>query len=92
MANIKSAIKMIRVSLRKRAFNKPVRSGVKTHLGKVERLIKAGDVENARTAMLEAFSALDKAALKGIVHPNAASRHKSRMAKKLNSIAAAQVK
>lgn len=91
MANVKSAIKGIRVSERKKNYNKPVRTGVKTRIAKAERLVVLRDIESARAAIVDASSALDKAALKGVIHANAAARHKSRLMKKLNAAMAASV-
>jgi small subunit ribosomal protein S20 len=45
-----------------------------------------GDPQNARQAVLEAISALDKAAEKGVIHKNNASRRKSRLMKRLNAL------
>ncbi len=84
MANTKSAQKQIRVSQKKRARNKPVRSQAKTLVGKAEELIFSGDIEPAQGAVTAAISSLDKAARKGVLHPNSAARRKSRLAKKLN--------
>lgn len=90
MANTKSAIKMIRVAARRRARNRPVRSALKTYIGKAQGLIVAGQVGEAQTSVREAISALDKAAERGIIHPNQAARRKSRLMKKLNQAQASQ--
>ena len=84
MANTKSAQKQIRVAQRRQARNKPVQSRVKTLVGKAEELIFSGDIEPAQGAVTAAISSLDKAAGKGILHPNSAARRKSRLVKKLN--------
>ena len=84
MANTKSAQKQIRVSQRRQARNKPVQSRAKTLVGKAEELIFSGDIEPAQGAVTAAISSLDKAAGKGILHPNSAARRKSRLVKKLN--------
>ena len=87
MANIKSAIKRIRVAERKRTRNKPVRSALKTYIGKARRAIDTGDTETSAAAVVTAISALDKAAAKGIVHRNNAARRKSRLMARLNKAA-----
>ncbi len=84
MANTKSALKMIRVSERKRMRNKPVRSAAKTYISRAERLIAQRDLEGAASAVITAMSQLDKAAEKGILHKNNAARRKSRLMRKLN--------
>lgn len=84
MPKTKSAKKMMRASRRKRSYNKPIRSGVKTYITKAEDLIFDGELDAAKVAVAEAISALDKAAQKGVIHPNNAARRKSRLMKKLN--------
>jgi small subunit ribosomal protein S20 len=56
----------------------------RTNITKAEKLIFAGELEAAQQAVLVAISSLDKAAEKGVIHPNNAARHKSRLMKKLN--------
>ncbi len=90
MANTKSALKMIRVAERRRQRNRPVRSALKTYVGKASRAITTGaDQGIVQESVLTAIRALDKAASKGIIHPNNAARRKSRLMKKLNRAAAA---
>jgi small subunit ribosomal protein S20 len=89
LANIKSAIKRIRVAERKHARNRPVRSALKTYVGKARRAIDTGDTATSAAAVVTAISALDKAAAKGIIHPNNAARRKSRLMARLNKAAAA---
>jgi small subunit ribosomal protein S20 len=81
-----SAQKAARVALKRHQRNKSVRSQVKTDIIKAEKLIFAGDVEAARTAVKVAVSALDKAAEKKMLHGNNAARRKARLLKKLNQI------
>ena len=80
----KSAKKQVRVDERRRLRNRSIRSLVKTNITKAERLIFSGELESARAAVVAAISSLDKAAEKGIIHPNNAARRKSRLMKKLN--------
>ncbi len=84
MPRIKSAQKQARVSEKRRLRNKSIRSRAKTNITKVEKLIFSGELELAREAVVAAISSLDKAAEKGIIHPNNAARRKSRLMKKLN--------
>ena len=79
-----TAKKQMRVSERKRLRNKPIRSLCKTNITKAERLISSGELEAAQKAVVAAISSLDKAAEKGIIHPNNAARRKSRLMQKLN--------
>jgi small subunit ribosomal protein S20 len=83
LANIKSAIKRIRSSARKRSRNKPVRSAIKTYVKVAQHSITTG-ADDSPEAVVRAISALDKAANKGIIHKNQAARRKSRLMAKLN--------
>jgi len=80
----KSTQKIAMAAARKRLRNKSVRSFVKTCLTKAESLIASKELDAAREAVVQAVSALDKAAQKGVIHPNNAARHKSRLMKKLD--------
>ena len=80
----KSAEKHIRVSERKQARNKPIRTLCKTNINKAEKLILSGELEAAQKAVVTAISSLDKAAEKGVLHANNAARRKSHLMKKLN--------
>ena len=80
----KSVQKQVRVAERRRLRNKSIRSLCKTNITKAERLIFSGELEAAQGAVVAAVSSLDKAAEKGIIHPNNAARRKSRLLKKLN--------
>jgi small subunit ribosomal protein S20 len=85
----KSAQKQVRVTERKRLKNKSITSLCKTNITKAERLIFSGELEPAREAVAAAITSLDKAAEKGVIHPNNAARRKSRLMKKLNEAQAA---
>ena len=69
---------------RRRARNKAVRSGVKTSLTKAEKLISKKEAQVTSAEIVQVVSALDRAAKKGVSHPNQAARRKSRLMKKLN--------
>lgn len=81
MPNIKSAEKRVRTSEKRRARNQAVKSSLRTSLKKVRVAVDAQSPELPMTVRA-AESALDKAAAKGIIHPNKAARTKSRMAKR----------
>ena len=84
MPQIKSAQKQVRANERRQLRNKSTRSQCKTSITKAEKLIFSGELESGRGAVMVAISSLDKAAEKGIIHPNSAARRKSRLMKKLN--------
>jgi small subunit ribosomal protein S20 len=88
VAGTKSAQKEARVAERRQLRNKSIRSQCKTNIIKAEKLIFSGELELAREAVATALSSLDKAAEKGIIHPNNAARRKSRLMKKINEAAA----
>lgn len=85
MANTSSAQKQVRASRRKQMRNKPVRSRCKTRITKAEKLLFSDELKSAEKAVVAAISALDRAAEKGVIHPNNAARRKSRLMQKLNS-------
>ena len=90
MPRIKSAQKAVRSGARKQARNRSIKSATKTHITKAEKLIRENDLEAAQIAVQTTISTLDIAAKKGVIHPNTASRRKSRLMKKLNKAKLAQ--
>jgi small subunit ribosomal protein S20 len=84
LANTQAAIKEIRRSRRKRKINQVHRSKARTYVKRTRSLIVAGRLEEAEAMAVQASSALDKAAQKGIIHKNNAARRKSRLMKQLN--------
>jgi len=90
LAHTKSAIKNIRKNRKRRLRNRMYRSRAKTAIKKARRLIEAGQLEEAREAIRVAYSALDKAAEKGIIHKNNAARRKARLMRRYNKALQAQ--
>ena len=84
MPNTTSAMRHLRVSQKRRLRNRLIRSRANTFVKKARRLIEAGQLDEARTMAVQATSALDKAAEKGVIHRNTAARKKSRLMKQLN--------
>lgn len=89
MPNTKQALKRIRVSEKRNARNRFVKSSVKTAVRRFSETLAQGDMENAGNTLQTAVKSLDKAVSKGVVHKNAAARKKSRLAKRLNKATAA---
>ncbi len=83
MPQTKSAEKEIRVAEKRRERNRSASTRCKTSVTAAERLIFSGDLEAGKEAAAKAASALDRAAEKGVIHPNNAARRKSRLMKKL---------
>ena len=84
MANIKSAKKRIRVTARKTLRNKIIKSQTKTAIKNFLAAVESSDKDLARAALIRAISAVDRAATKGVLHKNNASRKKSRLTKYYN--------
>lgn len=85
MPNKKSAEKAMAQAEKRRLRKRSTVSAVKTYIRNAERQIASGDAEAAKPMVVQAQTALDKAAEKGILHPNNAARRKSRLLKKLNT-------
>ncbi|GGG55997.1 MULTISPECIES: 30S ribosomal protein S20 [Paenibacillus] len=88
MPNIKSAIKRVKTSEKRRALNASQKSALRTAVKSADQAIAGTDVDAAKAALVAATKKLDKAVTKGLIHKNAASRKKSRLAKKLNALSA----
>jgi small subunit ribosomal protein S20 len=81
----KTAEKSARSARRKAERNKAIRSGTKSKVTRAEKLVTTKKSAEARTAVTEAISSLDKAAKRKVIHPNTAARKKSRLMKKYNA-------
>jgi len=80
MANTRSAAKQARAAIRRRARNRVQLSTVRTSEKKIRSLVKAGNSAEAAKLLPTFQSQIDRAAKKGVVHKNTASRHKERVA------------
>ncbi|HBG82119.1 TPA: 30S ribosomal protein S20 [candidate division CPR2 bacterium] len=76
----KSAIKKARQDEVRRLRNKTIKVSFRSKIKAAREAVQAGDLKSAENEMQAAYSALDKAAKKGVIHQNAASRKKSRLA------------
>lgn len=86
MANIKSQIKRNRQNAARHARNKAVRSELKTRARTALQAANAGAEDVAERLRL-AVRRIDKAAAKGVIHPNQAARRKSRLMRHVNEAA-----
>jgi small subunit ribosomal protein S20 len=84
VANHKSAIKRIRQNLKRNERNRYVRSTMRTYIRRVREAVAAGDAGKAGEALCLAIKTIDKAASKGVIHKNQASRRISRLQKLVN--------
>lgn len=89
MPNTKSAERRARVSARRQARNKSVKTRLRTLEKNYRKLATAGKKDEAGTALRQAVSAIDKAAKRGVIPKGRADRKKSRLARRLNGKAAA---
>jgi small subunit ribosomal protein S20 len=83
MPNNAAAQKRMRQEQKRRLHNRSVKSLVKTQITKARTAVALD--ENAEEAVRAAVSELDRAAKKGVIHRNNASRRKSRLMKQLNA-------
>jgi small subunit ribosomal protein S20 len=83
VASHASALKAHRQSLKNREHNRQFRSRLRSALKNVRTAIAGSDPATARTALQQTVSLIDKMASKGIIHKNAAGRHKSRLSARL---------
>ena len=84
MAHSKSAKKRIKISERNRLQNKSLKNRFKTTVKKVEENITNNNIELAQDLFKLAQKNIDKAAIRGAIHRNKASRQKSKLARHLN--------
>ena len=88
MANTVSAKKMTRKIAKRTAINKSRRSRMRTFVRKVEEAIASGNQVEAVAALRAAEPEMMRAAQKGIVHKNTASRKVSRLTSRIKALSA----
>ena len=86
MPNIKSAIKRTKIIETKTLQNKKIKSAYKTAVKSFLEAAEAGDKSKAEETFKVAVKKIDQACTKGVIKPNTASRKKSALAKKLNTV------
>jgi small subunit ribosomal protein S20 len=82
VANIKSQKKRILTNAKRATRNKAVRSELKT---RTKNALVAAGTDDAAESLRLAQKKIDKAAAKGVIHPNQAARRKSRLAKRISA-------
>ena len=87
MANTAQARKRARQNEVRRKHNSSLRSALRTAIKKVRKAVDAGDKAAASTILQTSQSAIDRITDKRIMHKNAASRHKSRLAQAVKAMA-----
>lgn len=84
MANIKSAKKRVRQDEERRLVNAARRTALKTAIKKVDIALETGaEQQDAETLLRTVAAQLARAKSKGVIHPNAAARRLSRVAKRV---------
>jgi len=86
-----SAIKEQRKSEKRRLQNLKVKSSIKQVVRKIKKSVLKKDLEESKKLLKEAYSIIDKAAKKNIIHKNAASRKKSQLSKIVNQLVPTKV-
>ena len=86
MARIKSAVKNIRKTRRRRAINIVRRGRLRSQIKKLRLLLSKKDAGGARLELGRTLALLDKSIGTGIIHRNAAARHKSRLTRQVNAL------
>jgi len=87
LATHKSAIKRARQNQKRNLRNRMWKSRIKTYKNKLEKAIQEKNAELIDQFMREYKSVIDKAALRGVIHKNTASRKKKRMINRIRSAA-----
>ena len=85
----KSAIKRVAQAEKRALINRSSKKLLKTLSKKVEAGAASKDMDSAKTALKNAVIAIDRAAIKGMVHKKTASRKVSRLTRLVNSISPA---
>jgi len=88
MPNHKSAEKRVRQSERRRVVNRTNRTKLRTSIKKFRSALKGSDAGQVGALLPQTVSEIDKAVQKGVLHRNAAARHKSRLTARANQAAA----
>jgi len=88
MPNHKSAEKRVRQSERRRVVNRHNRTKLRTSVKNLRSALAGNDSKEMGALLPKTISEIDKAVQKGVLHRNAAARHKSRLTARVNQAAA----
>ena len=84
MAHSLSAKKRVRQNLKHRARNRARKAAVRSEVKTFMTTLGAGDMKKAEEALRKAVAVMDRVAVKGTIHKNAASRRRRRLPQRLN--------
>lgn len=85
MPNHKSAEKRVRQNKKRNAINRSNRTRLRSAIKSLRAALTAGNA--TQETLSETVSTIDKAVQKGVLHRNAAARHKSRLTARVNQAA-----
>jgi len=88
VANIKSAEKRARQTVKRRAHNMASRSRLRTAMKDVLSAVQAGNKDEAKATLKSAVPVIDTMVNKGLIHRNAAARYKSSLNARVKALAA----
>ena len=86
MPIIKSAKKRMRQNVKRNARNRMRRSTMRNSIRRLREAIEAGDSASAQEQWVKTQGLIDRTARLGIIHPNAAARTKSRLARGIQQL------
>lgn len=86
MPNHKSAEKRDRQNSRRNKINTTNRTRLRTQIKKLRALLTQGESTEALALLPSTISAIDKSVQKGVLHKNAAARHKARLTVQTNRL------
>ena len=89
MANLKSSKKRIRQIRKRTLHNRMYISSARTYIKRTRSLIEQGKLDEAEVVAKKAYSTLDKAGRRNILHPRNAARRKGRLMAQLAAARAA---
>ncbi len=92
MPHTKSAKKALRQDAKRRDRNRAVKKALRGQLKKFQAVVKEGTPEQKQAEFVAAVKKLDKAGARRVIHPNAAARKKSQLARALKPAAAPAAK
>jgi small subunit ribosomal protein S20 len=92
MPIIKSSEKDLRRTERRTRINRAAKGKLRSGIKRVRTALAGGNADAAASALAAATPVIDRAVGKGVLHKNAAARHKSRLARQLNRARASAAK
>jgi small subunit ribosomal protein S20 len=92
MPNHKSSEKRVRQNEKRRMVNRNNRTRLRTTIKKLRAALSGGEAAQINELLPQTISTIDKAVQKGVLHRNAAARHKARLTSRVNQATGATTK